>query len=122
MSIKRYEDLEVWKTAHQALLNTYRITKTHPSDERFLLVSQMRRAAMSITANIVEGFGRRRANDKIRFYNISQASAEELSYFYRVSRDLGYLNEYVEVGQLLNTVARMLKKLIQKTPELPFLP
>lgn len=120
MGIKRYEDLEVWKTAHQALLATYRITRTFPADERFLLIDQMRRAAMSIAANIVEGFGRRHPKDKIRFYNMSQGSAEELSYFYRVSKDLGYVKEYIEVGQLLDSTSRMLKRLVQKTPDLPF--
>jgi len=120
VGIKRYEDLEVWKTAHQALLATYRITRTFPADERFLLIDQMRRAAMSIAANIVEGFGRRHPKDKIRFYNMSQGSAEELSYFYRVSKDLGYVKEYIEVGQLLDSTSRMLKRLVQKTPDLPF--
>ena len=80
----------------------------------------MRRAAMSIAANIVEGFGRRHPKDKIRFYNMSQGSAEELSYFYRVSKDLGYVKEYIEVGQLLDSTSRMLKRLVQKTPDLPF--
>ena len=119
MSITKYEDMEVWETAHQALLATCRITRTFPADERFLLVDQMRRAAMSIAANIVEGFGRRHPKDKIRFYNMSQGSAEELSYFYRVSEDLEYLKDCAEVEQQLNSTARMLKRLIQKTPELP---
>ncbi len=78
MGITRFNDLEVWKIAHRAVLETCRITKSFPSDERFGLVQQMRKAAVSVPANTAEGFGRRRPNDKVRFYNMSQASIEEL--------------------------------------------
>ena len=70
----RFEDLEVWKKAHGLVLKTYRITKTFPSEEKFGLVSQMRRAAVSIAANIAEGFKKRSLKDKANFYNISQGS------------------------------------------------
>jgi four helix bundle protein len=119
MGIKRYEDLEVWKFAHRVVLETYRITKTFPSDERYGLVSQMRRSAVSIAANIAEGFGRRHSNDKIRFYNMSQTSLNEVTYYYLVAKDLGYINDNLEVTQLLDSTARLLSRLIQKTPDLP---
>ena len=100
MSIKKYEDLEVWKFAHRAMLATMQIIQNFPLDERFNLVSQMRRAALSVPANIVEGFGRRQPRDKVRFYNMSQSSLDELMYFYRVAKDLGYLKDNLEVNQL----------------------
>ena len=119
MAIKRYEDMEAWKFAHKALLATLNIIRTFPIDERFNLVSQMRRAALSVPANIVEGFGRWHPKEKIRFYNMSQSSLEELSYFYRVAKDVGYIKDDVEVRRVLDSTARMLKRLVQKTPYLP---
>ena len=105
----------MWKFSHQAVLATYRITATLPADERFGLVSQMRRAAVSIAANIVEGFGRSHPKDKVNFYNYSQASVEELSYYYLLSKDLGYVGEISQVDRLLESVGRMLRKLVQVT-------
>jgi len=118
MGITRYEELDVWKTAHQAVLETYRMTMKYPVEERYGLVSQMRDAARSIAANITEGFGRRRSKDKIRFYNFSQGSIEELRYYYRLSTDLGYLVDASGVGQLLDRTACMLKRLVARTSDL----
>lgn len=117
MGIEKFTDLEVWKFAHRALLEAYRITTLFPSDERFGLVQQMRRAAVSIPANIAEGFGRRRPNDKIRYYNISQASLEELRYYLILATDLEYLNDLAKLGSLLDSTARMLKKLVLSISE-----
>ena len=119
MGIKRYQDLEVWKLAHQAMLATYVIIETFPVNERFNLADQMRRAALSVPANIVEGFGRRKPKDKMRFYNMSQSSLQELEYFYRVARDRGYVSYPLPVNGQLDSIGRMLTKLIQKTPDLP---
>lgn len=118
MSIEKYEDLEAWQFAHQAVLATYRLTRGFPPDERFGLVSQMRRAAVSIPGNIVEGFRRRYVRDKIRFYNYSQSSIDELDYYFRASKDLGYVKDYSEVSRLLGSAARKLTVMIQKTPQL----
>lgn len=126
MGTRRYEDLEVWKFAHRAVLETYRIPRGYPSDERYGLVTQMSRSAVSVAANIAEGFGRRQPRDKIKFYNYSQGSVEELSYYFRVSKDLGYVADCGEVGGLLDSTGRMLKRLVQKTagglPHLPQVP
>jgi len=70
--IERFEDLEVWKKAHTLVISIYKITGQFPGEERFGLVSQMRRAAISIAANIAEGFKRRSPRDKTSFYNISR--------------------------------------------------
>ena len=60
-----------WQEGHKLVLEVYRVTKGYPSDERFGLISQMGRAAVSIPANVAEGFKRRGIQDKLRFYNIS---------------------------------------------------
>lgn len=89
--ISRFEDLGVWQKAHQLVLAVYRLTRTYPDAERFGLVSQMRRSAVSVPANIAEGFKKRGTADKLRYYNIAQGSLEELRYYLILSRDLCYL-------------------------------
>lgn len=76
MAIERFEQLNVWQQSHAIVLDVYRITTVLPSSEKFGLTSQMRRAAVSVPANIAEGFKRRGAKEKMRFYNISEASLE----------------------------------------------
>ena len=78
MSIERFEQLEVWREAHQVVLEIYKVTSKLPSEEKFGLVSQMRRAAVSVPGNIAEGFKRRGGADKKHFYNIAQLRAESL--------------------------------------------
>lgn len=80
MKISCFEQLDVWQAAHALVLEIYRFSRILPSEERFGLVTQMRRAAVSIPANIAEGFKRHSAKEKVRFYNISQGSLEELKY------------------------------------------
>ncbi len=89
---RRFEDLTVWQKAHQLVLAIYKLTRDFPSEEKFALVSQMRRAAVSIPANIAEGFKKRGKKDKANFYNIAQGSLEELRYYIILSKDLGYLS------------------------------
>jgi len=74
MPIENFEQLNVWQEAHSLVLLVYKCTNALPKDEKFGLISQMRRAAVSVPANVAEGFKRRGAADKIRFYNISQSS------------------------------------------------
>jgi four helix bundle protein len=93
MGATRVTDLKVWEKAPQLTLGVYRLSRTFPKDERFGLISQMQRAAVSIPASISEGFIRAGSKDKARFYNIGRASAEELRYFFRLAKDLGYTNE-----------------------------
>lgn len=115
MGVSRYQDLTVWKHAHRLVLGVYRVTRTYPTDERFGLISQMRRAAISIPANIAGGFGRLYPYDKARFYNYGQSSLEELSYYVLVSRDLGCLKDDAEREELLDSIGRMLRRLVQTT-------
>ena len=67
---KRFQNLDDWQKSHQLVLDVYRVTRSFPSEERYGLSSQMRRAAVSVPANIAEGFKRRTKAEKVRFYNI----------------------------------------------------
>lgn len=91
--IKDFTDLEAWKEAHKLALMIYKATKTFPEDERFGLTSQVRRAALSVSSNIAEGFGRRNAGEKIQFYSIAQASVSEAQSQLLLARDLNYGKE-----------------------------
>lgn len=105
---KSFQDLIVWQKAHAFTLSVYRCTKAFPADERFGLTSQFRRAAVSIPANIAEGFRKRSDADKARFLNIAEGSLEECRYYLILARDLEYADtgalwaQSEEVGRLLN--------------------
>lgn len=105
---KDYKELLVWQKAHKFVLEVYKITKEFPKDELYGLTSQFRRAAVSIPANIVEGFVKRSKLDKMRFYNIAQGSINECSYYLLLSKDLNYLQNYDELNDLLNEVGKLL--------------
>lgn len=104
---KSFEDLIVWQKGHQFVLEVYKITKGFPKEEIYGLTSQFRRAAVSITANIAEGYKRLSSKEKLRFYNIAQASLEECKYFLILSRDLEYTNNFIELNELINEVSKM---------------
>ncbi|MCW5857718.1 MAG: four helix bundle protein, partial [Caldilineales bacterium] len=96
-SLSNFQQLDTWKQAHQLVLAIYRATRSHPADERFGLVQQMRRAAVSVPANVAEGFKRQVIQDKLRFYNISEGSLEELKYYLILSRDLEYTSAELDI-------------------------
>jgi len=104
---QKFEDLIVWQKAHALTLRIYTLTKTFPKEELFGLTAQMRRASVSVPANIAEGFSKKGRPDKARILNISQASLEELRYFLILARDLGYLEERTTWADV-DEVARML--------------
>lgn len=110
---KRFEDLEVWKRAHELVLSIYKLTKEFPLEEKFGLVSQMRRAAVSIPANIAEGFKKQGIRDKRNFYNIAQGSLEELRYYLILSTDLGYCKKKEELYEVIDMSGRMLHGLVK---------
>ncbi len=109
----RFEDLEVWKKSHELVLKIYKITKEFPSEEKFGLVSQMRRSAVSIPANIAEGFKKRGLKDKSNFYNIAQGSLEELRYYLILSKDLGYYDNKKDFHELMEIIGKMLYGLVK---------
>jgi four helix bundle protein len=90
MRSKSITDLIIWQKAHQSVLAVYRLTENFPKSELFGLTSQMRRAAISIPANIAEGYKKRGKPDKLRLLNVAQGSLEELRYYFILSKDLGY--------------------------------
>ena len=90
---KTFEDLVVWQKAHSFVLNVYKFSEQFPKSEVFGLSSQFRRAAVSVAANIAEGFRKKGMADKLRFYNISQGSLEECRYYLILARDLNYLSK-----------------------------
>lgn len=87
---RSFRDLVVWQKAHRCVLAVYAFTAQFPKQETYGLVAQMRRAAISIPANIAEGFRRRGKAEKVRFLNIAEASLEESRYYLILAEDLGY--------------------------------
>jgi four helix bundle protein len=90
-SIKGYRNLVMWQKAHQLVLEVYKITKTFPKEETFGITSQLRRAIVSVAANIVEGYKKRTKQSKINHYNIAEGSLAEADYFILLSKDLEFL-------------------------------
>jgi four helix bundle protein len=105
---KSFQDLIVWQKAHAFVLQVYADTRRFPREERHGLSSQFRRAAISIPANIAEGFRKHSKQDKARFLNIAEGSLEECRYYLILAHDLGHLEKRPlwelteEVGRLLN--------------------
>jgi len=91
--INSFKDLMAWQEGHKLVLMIYEITKFFPKDEMFGLISQMRRAAVSITSNVAEGFSRQSYKEKLQFYAIANGSATELQNQLEVSKDVGYLSK-----------------------------
>lgn len=109
---RSFEDLLVWQLAHALVLAIYRESIKFPKAELYGLVSQVRRAAVSIPANIAEGFKRRTKADKVRLMNVAQASAEEVRYYLILAHDLKYLDK-TDLLAKLDEVSRMLDAYIK---------
>ena len=116
--IKNFTDLIAWQESHKIVLWIYKITDTFPQKEIYALTSQMRRAAVSITSNIAEGFSRRSDKEKIQFYYLSLGSLTELQNQLIISRDVGYINDktlddilvlLVNSGKLINGLIKFVK-------------
>ena len=105
---RTFEDLVVWQKAHQFALAVYCLTRAFPRSEVYGLTSQFRRAAVSIAANIAEGFRKRGKADKLRFLNIAQGSLEESRYYLILTRDLDY-GDIIEAKGLLEEVSKLLE-------------
>lgn len=108
--MKTFRDLTVWQKAHGLVLGIYKATREFPQEEKFGIVSQIRRSASSIPANIVEGFKRKGIKDFAHFLNIADASLEETKYYLILSKDLEYLSQtdYENLSCLCDEVGRML--------------
>jgi four helix bundle protein len=104
-----FQDLLVWQKAHQFVLAVYNYSDYFPQKEVYGLTSQFRRAAISIPANIAEGFKKKSKTDKARFMNIAQGSLEECRYYIVLAKDLGY-GDNPELLPQLEEVSKMLEK------------
>ena len=102
-----FTDLIVWQKAHQFVLGIYKLTEHFPKTEIYGLTSQITRAAVSVPANIAEGFRKRSIRDKHRYMEIAHSSLEECRYYLILVADLDYGN-IVELEQMLTEVSRML--------------
>ena len=111
--MQRFTDLKVWQRGHTLVLGIYRLTVGFPVVERYGLVSQLRRAALSEPTNLAEGSKRTKRQEYARFLNISEASLAETEYLIMVSRDLGYvtaamakplLSEIAELARMLHAL------------------
>ena len=98
----------VWQKAHQFVLGVYRLSRNFPKAETYGLSSQFRRAAVSIAANIAEGFKKRGKADKLRFFNIAQGSIEESRYYLILANDLGY-GDVSRLTELIEEVSRLME-------------
>jgi four helix bundle protein len=107
IAAKSFRDLLVWRKAHEFVLLVYRLTAGFPLEETYGLTMQMRRAAVSIPANISEGFVKRGRQDKARYMNIAEGSLEESRYYLILVQDLGYGDTDLLMGKL-NEVGRLL--------------
>lgn len=115
---KSFRDLVMWQKAHQFVLDIYILTENFPKQEIYGLTSQLRRAAISIPANIAEGFKKSGKRDKMRFLNIAQGSLEECRYFLILSQDLHYCDakdislRLDEMGKMIGAYAKRIKNSI----------
>lgn len=113
MATKTFQELIVWQKAHQFVLLVYKFTESFPKSEMYGLTSQFRRAAISIAANIAEGYKKKGKADKARFFNISQGSIEECQYYLILASDLEFGNTS-ELQNLLDEVSKMTESYTNK--------
>ncbi len=114
--MQRFTELLVWKRSHAAVLAVYRATVQFPTDERFGLTSQLRRAMLSVPTNIAEGSKRVSRQDYGRFLNVAEGSLAEVEYLLMVSADLGYIERQTtrKLIDELTEIAKMLSALRKK--------
>ncbi len=110
---RRFQDLIVWQKAHEFVLGIYSFTQAFPKNEIYGLTSQFRRAAVSIPANIAEGFRKQSRAEKARFLNIAEGSLEECRYYLILAKDLNY-GDSVSLPSLAEEISRLLNAYRQK--------
>jgi four helix bundle protein len=116
--IKSFEDLEIWRLSHSLVLEIYKIIKSFPKTENYILTKQIIRSAQSIPANIAEGMGRFSKKEFTRFLVIARGSVEETKYHLILAKDLGYIdtntfenfkNNYTLLGKKINSLISSIK-------------
>lgn len=115
--IESFKDLNSWKESHNLVLMVYKETETFPTIEMFGLTSQLRRAAVSLTSNIAEGFSRNTYKDKLQFYSVAMGSLTEIENQLTIAKDLNYIEplKFSALNQQLVTASKLLQGLIKKT-------
>jgi len=112
-----FKDLIAWQKGHEFVIRIYELTKTFPKEELYVLTSQMRRSAISITSNIAEGFSRKSHKEKIQFYTIARGSLTEIENQLLIARDIGYIkkehfdliiNSLTDIHKLINGLIKSL--------------
>jgi len=111
-----FTDLKVWNKAHSLVLEIYKVTRKFPQEEKFGLTQQIRRAAVSIMANIAEGTKRRSDRDFGHFLNIAEGSLEEVKCYIILSQDLNYIDNgiFLDLFSMSEEIGKMLQGLIKK--------
>jgi len=116
-----WTELEVWNEAHRLVLLVYKTTSSFPTEEKYGIISQLRRCSSSIPANIVEGQTRNSTKEYLQFLYTARGSLEETRYFILLSKDLGYISEkelieleskFIKVSKMLNGLIKALKNRI----------
>ena len=115
IKIRKFSDLISWQEAHKLVLMIYKITKNFPNNEQYGIVMQLRRAVISITSNIVEGFTRKSYREKIRFYYMAISSLVEVQSQIVVSRDIDYIdhNDFNQFSKQSIFVSKLINGLIK---------
>ena len=115
MAYRHFTEMPVWQKAHRLVLLIYRVSGRFPRDERYELRSQVRRAAVSVSSNIAEGFGRHHSNDKAQFYRNARGSLYEVENQLIIARDLGYVDEEQQrhVSRKVGVISHDLNKIVK---------
>ena len=115
--IRTFTDLYAWQEAHKLVLMIYKITKNFPKEELFALTSQIRRAVVSITSNIAEGFSRQSYKEKVQFYCMAQGSNTETQNQLLIAKDIKYLSieDFNKIAEQSVKVHKLLNGLIKKS-------
>lgn len=116
-TIQSFKDLNVWQEGHKLVLEIYKITQNFPRQEQFGLTNQLRRAAVSLTSNIAEGFSRTSYKEKLQFYAMALGSLTEIQNQLQIAKDINYLSEkeFNSLSEMTVIVSKLLNGLIKKT-------
>ena len=115
--IRIFHDLKVWQESHKLVIMIYKSTKSFPNEEMSGITNQLRRASISISSNISEGFGRRSIKDKIHFYTMALGSLNEVQNQVLISKDLNYLREkdWRDLEERIILISKMMSGLVKKS-------
>jgi len=118
--IRYFTDLNAWKEGHKLVLLIYKTTKNFPKDEQFGLTSQIRRAAVSITSNVAEGFSRQSYKEKTQFYAMALGSLTEVQNQLLIAKDVSYLseNDFNEIGEQAIIAHKLINGLIKRSKQI----